>query len=187
MRDLVIWEIAIRIAKADGEAILLSRDQVHSGPLGREEAESAGLLRTAQVDEALEILGLRTPGGDLARSLLEAVWKELHNAGLPIPEEPTLRGVLDFSFESDHSGHVGGTFRFQATTEAGPLRAKAEIKQVAPKEVTVSLSEISLTGRQWESGALFLTVPIDLPTWTTPAEERLAALRETLEDEEDES
>jgi hypothetical protein len=36
MRDLVIWATALRIARRDGAAILISRDDVHAGESGSE-------------------------------------------------------------------------------------------------------------------------------------------------------
>ena len=73
MRDLVIWMVALRVARRDGGAILVSRDEVHTEERGDEEARSAGLLRARSWDEALEQLGRESPAGALARQLLEAV------------------------------------------------------------------------------------------------------------------
>lgn len=50
MRDLVIWEVALRVAKRDGKAILVSRDHVHSDERG-EAAEACGLLRVQSLDD----------------------------------------------------------------------------------------------------------------------------------------
>jgi hypothetical protein len=50
MRDLVIWKVALRVAKRDGKAILVSRDHVHSDERG-EAAEACGLLRVQSLDD----------------------------------------------------------------------------------------------------------------------------------------
>jgi hypothetical protein len=54
MRDLVIWEIALRLSKKHGKAILPSRDEVHSHDRGADEANGVGLLRANSLDEALD-------------------------------------------------------------------------------------------------------------------------------------
>ena len=57
MRDLIIWTIALRLAKTGGGAILISRDEVHAHQRGSVEADAAKLHRAKTCDEALDLLG----------------------------------------------------------------------------------------------------------------------------------
>src|SRR5262245_6138244 len=55
MRDLIIWVTALRLARKDGQAILVSRDEIHTHERGGAEAEEHGLLRARTLDEALDL------------------------------------------------------------------------------------------------------------------------------------
>jgi hypothetical protein len=56
MRDLVIWQVALRIARAEGMALIVSRDPVHVHERGAGEAAAARLYRANNVEEAVEVL-----------------------------------------------------------------------------------------------------------------------------------
>jgi len=101
MRDLVIWALSLRIARESGRAMLVSRDEVHSGNLGKDEASTNGLLRASSLEDALELLGRETPAGSLARTLLAAVWQPLREAGLPITPGVVIRRLERLSFLAD--------------------------------------------------------------------------------------
>ncbi len=56
MRDLVIWQVALRLAAQDGPALIVSRDEVHIHERGEPEATIAQLLRAKSFDDALSVL-----------------------------------------------------------------------------------------------------------------------------------
>jgi hypothetical protein len=132
MRDLVIWAVALRVAKRDGRAILVSRDEVHSHARGDAEAADNGLFRTKSLPDALDLLGRESPASALANSLLAATWKDLRSAGLPIPAEPLNARIAEAAFVTDEEGRRGGTFRFSLDVSEGRLSAKANVRQIDP-------------------------------------------------------
>jgi hypothetical protein len=83
MRDLVIWMVALRVARESGGAVLVSRDNVHVGPAGDEEARRVDLVRRRTMDDALAYFGVATPVGQALLDVLISSWQELKNCGLP--------------------------------------------------------------------------------------------------------
>src|SRR5205809_277713 len=112
MRDLVIWAVAIRLARRDGRAILISRDTVHSDDRGAAEAEASGLLRAEDFDAALDLIGRENPAGAAARAMMDVVWGHLRAAGLPLPAEATSLKVTSLSFIADEEGITRGELSF---------------------------------------------------------------------------
>jgi hypothetical protein len=101
MRDLLIWCICISIARGDGGAILVSRDKIHSGATGQQEADDAGLIRVSGFDAALDRLQIDSPTFSLARRLLTPLWPAFRQAGIPVGDEPVLERVFDAAFVRD--------------------------------------------------------------------------------------
>src|SRR6266853_1826865 len=185
MRDLVIWALSLRIARESGRAMLVSRDEVHSGNLGKDEASTNGLLRASSLEDALELLGRETPAGSLARTLLAAVWQPLREAGLPITTGVVIRRLERLSFLADAAGHTGGTFALVTDAAAsGSLSAWTSIRQVGPHRIAVDLEDITLDGAQWQSGSISLEVDGELPVRWTPTRDRLVALRSVIQREQ---
>jgi len=84
MRDLVIWMIALRLARTRKNVLLVSTEEIHCGPLGDDEAKANGLIRRRTVDAALEFLNVRTPAGELVLKMLTPIWDDLRTAqGMP--------------------------------------------------------------------------------------------------------
>jgi hypothetical protein len=183
MRDLVIWAVAVRTAKRDGGAILVSRDEVHNDELAAAEANAIGLRRAKDFDDALDVLGLLTPVGELAGSVLATVWAALRQAGLPLPDEISLRRVKNAQFRADDAGHVAGSLTFAVPTDQGMLSAVGSVAQARPGIITVELTDIRLDNNSWRSGSLTTTVVGELPRIARPADERLSELRKAIEDE----
>jgi hypothetical protein len=183
MRDLVIWAIALRLARRDRGAILISRDTVHWGTQGRDEADAAGLYRAKNFDEASEILGRETPAGKLARQMLAAVWSEARAAGLPLPEQVSVDRFTDLQFSADDAGNLSGRLGIVVRTSKGQLSARAHISQASPGKVRAELSEIRVGRNPWGSGTMAVTAGGELPQAGHPVEERLADLRRVLEEE----
>lgn len=77
MRDLVIWEIALRIAGSENCAILMSRDELHTHHRGDQEASDCGLIRCDSFERAYELLSIETESGRVIRQLIATVIGEL--------------------------------------------------------------------------------------------------------------
>lgn len=180
MRDLVIWATAIRLARTHGAALLLSRDHVHSGPSGEAEAASAGLLRAKNHDEAAEVLGQKTPAGQLARQVLAVAWPALRDAGLPLPQEVGVQRLSALQFSTDNAGHASGSLGVVVKSDGVTLAGNFELKQSGEGSVSILGSQITLDGAPWKDGTVSLSVEGTLPVVTTPIEKRLVALRGTI-------
>ena len=118
MRDLVIWQLATRLA-AEGGAVLLSRDVVHTHHRGDVDAQRAGLLRTGDFERALEILDLETASGSLVRKLLMTQWEKLKGVGLPLSAGAHIIYIKNPVFQVLESGTTSGTFRIRIADGTG--------------------------------------------------------------------
>lgn len=182
MRDLIIWAVALRIAKQDGGAMLVSRDEVHVDQRGSEEAEAVGLLPVGTFDDALDLLGSISPAGKLATSVLGTVGDALRSAGLPLPEKIPSRQLSDLQFVADDAGHPNTSLRLAVSTTDGLLVGNARIFQAGPWRIQVDLTGLRIGGEQWKTGSLSLTVKGELPKFTRPLSERLPELRNIIEE-----
>jgi hypothetical protein len=177
MRDLVIWAVALRIAKQDSGAMLVSRDQIHVDKRGSQEAESAGLRRASTLDDALDLLGRVSRVGALTRSVLATVWDALKAAGLPLPDDVPSRRFSNRQFAADEQGHANTMLSFEIVTSQGRLACDAHIFQATPVSVQADLKGLSLEGLQWGTGLLSVTANRQLPTIAQPAADRMTDLR----------
>jgi hypothetical protein len=84
MRDLVIWEISLRIAKQFNGAILMSKDKVHIHHRGDKEASEHGLIRCNSFERAKESLGMDTVSAQKIRNLINNVLTDIIASNLPI-------------------------------------------------------------------------------------------------------
>jgi hypothetical protein len=84
MRDLVIWEISLRVAKENSGAILMSRDEVHIHHRGDKEASEYGLIRCNSIERAYESLSIETVSAQIIKKLIGKVWNEIIDSTLPI-------------------------------------------------------------------------------------------------------
>jgi hypothetical protein len=178
MRDLVIWAISIRMAKELGGALLVSRDKIHSGEQGKEEAQASGLSVVPSVGDALKFFKIETPDAKLFIEMLTPVWKDLPGHGLTVPPEVTVLDVRNARFVHGTSGrksalatvHVG-------LAEGGERAALIQLKKEADGCTTVHVFEVG------EDASIAATeaAPLDVPSSPDPAyEERLARLRKVL-------
>lgn len=181
MRDLIIWAIALRVARQHNGAILVSRDKVHSGDLGADEATQANLFRARTLDDALDQLGSASPAATLARAVLAIIWDELKGAGLPLPTDVPLRRFLRLHFVADDEGHANTRLSFEIATTEGKLTGDAHIFQATPSTIQANLTGLALDGQQWGPGSLNLTANHQLPEITSPSTDRLADLRSIIE------
>lgn len=185
MRDLVIWMVSMRIARRDGGAILVSRDEVHTHERGNEEAASANLFRAKHVAEALEILGVEGAPGALVRMLLVPLWNDLRDAGLPLSETPSIRLISNVSFVQGETGVALARFDFRARTDSGrDLRASAEVHRTGEVVSRVIVTEINVDGQKWGAGKIEKQPNRHIRLPGTSADERLEALREIIGESE---
>lgn len=181
MRDLVIWATALRLAARDGGAILLSRDELHNHVRGTDEATEVKLVRMSNVDDLLELLGVESPAGKLARSLLEPIWNDLRTAELPLLPELNLRKVDSAVFRSGEAGIEEADFDFATNTEnSGTLETHIEIAITGDKITEARLREITLDGEPWREGTLTISPNKPVSAQLSRVDERLDALREVI-------
>lgn len=130
MRDLVIWAMALRIAKSEGGALLVSRDKVHSHDRGALEAEAAGLLRALSIEDALQLLHVETPAGQFFGEVFSRAWEALEEAGLGIGRQPRLTSVLHPAFEQSPDGGLeSAEADIEAQSEGARANFHAEIRR----------------------------------------------------------
>jgi len=179
MRDLVIWAVACRLATTHGGALLLSRDKVHSGTLGRAEAEEKRLLRAFDFDEALGMLGVETEAGKIASSFLRAAWTKLRENGLPLREQFAVKTITQPMFIKGEKGIESASFSFScATNDDKRLSGRVTISEVKDAGFRLKISDLLIdnSGQQ----AIDIQVTHQVKGAADDLEERLSALREIL-------
>jgi hypothetical protein len=180
MRDLVIWALALRLAKIDGQAMLISRDETHSDKWGKAEAAAAGLYRARDFDEASETLGLVTPAGTLAREIIKPMLDALEMAGLPFPKELSRIRLSAVTFTTDRDGHVGASVDFAAKAPRD-LTGVMKVFQATPTSIQANLSSLSIDGKPRNPPTITVTAAGALPSSASPVGERLADLKQLIE------
>ena len=180
MRDLIIWAVALRLAKHDSGAILVSRDEVHAHERGSAEANAAKLHRAKTFDEALDLLGSVSPAATLARSVLGTISNELRSAGLPLPQEVPAGRFSSLLFAADEDGRANTNLNFELSTDDGTLSGSILLFQADPAIIGVDLTELRMGGQPWKTGELSITVPGELPKITHPLGERITELRDLI-------
>lgn len=106
MRDLIIWEIAIRTAKGENGAILVSRDPLHIHHRGDQESLEVNLLRFNSFERAMEALDIETPSAKEIKQLLDKVWDRLIASNLPLQDGASLVSVKRPRFRNNENGIV---------------------------------------------------------------------------------
>jgi hypothetical protein len=104
MRDLVIWEISLRIAKENNGAILMSRDEVHTHHRGDKEACECELIRCNSIERAYESLSVETVSAQKIKELIAKVWNEIINSTLPISDGDQVVSIRNPIFIDTKSG-----------------------------------------------------------------------------------
>jgi hypothetical protein len=166
MRDLLIWCTSIDIARADGGAILVSRDKIHAGTAGRHEAEQVGLIRVTDFEAALERLQVDSPAFSLARRLLTPLWPAIHHSGIPVGDEPVLERVFDASFVRDDRGISRARLSARVVGYDGSvIEANVSIEHQDGPGVTVDLDDVMIDGQAYPPQRLVVAsgaVPFDI-------------------------
>jgi len=104
MRDLVIWEISLRIAKENNGAILMSRDEVHTHHRGDKEASEYGLIRCNSIERAYESLIIETASAKKIKELIGKVWKEIIESSLPVVDGGRVVSIKNPIFHDTDRG-----------------------------------------------------------------------------------
>lgn len=123
MRDLVIWEISLRIAKENNGAILLSRDEVHTHHRGDKEASEYGLIRCNSIERAYESLSIETASAKIIRILISKVWKEIIESSLPILDGGQVVSITNPIFHDTDRGSSIVTCNVHFQTGDGKVMA----------------------------------------------------------------
>ena len=178
MRDLVIWAISLRVAKLHGGAVLLSRDKIHTGELGRVEAEAAKLSVVPSVDDALRLFKIETPDAKLFIELLTPLWKELPAQGLAVPAEVSVVDVRNARFVRGPSGALFALATIHVRLESGA--EKAVVVQLRTPPEGPSEVHVFEAGEIASVEASALTSAAAPPAPDRAYEERLERLRKVL-------
>lgn len=93
MRDLVIWEISLRIANDNKGAILMSQDVVHIHQRGDSEAKENQLIRCKSYERAKESLSIETYAAKVIKKLIESVFEKLVASKFPIENSGHIASI----------------------------------------------------------------------------------------------
>jgi hypothetical protein len=119
MRDLVIWSTSIRVARDQGGALLLSRDKIHTGDLGEEEARGVRLTIFDSVEDVLRFFSIETPDAKLFIEMLTPVWSQLPALGVAVPPDVSVSDVRNARFVRGPSGPSFAIASVRVPTETG--------------------------------------------------------------------
>jgi hypothetical protein len=98
MRDLVIWQTALRLAQSHGGGLLISRDVVHTHHRGDEEATAHGLLRADTFSRAEDALNIETDSGRPIKELILSKWVEIVDSALPVHKNGQIISIKEATF-----------------------------------------------------------------------------------------
>jgi len=143
MRDLVIWEIANRIANENNGAILLSRDKIHTHHRGDEIAVKSNLLRCNSFERAYEALNIETVSAKKIKSLLEKIKQELIGSELPIHDNYQIISIEKVKFVNNENGITKASCNIKLNSGTGQeISAKMDIDFFKEESLYVSFSDI---------------------------------------------
>jgi hypothetical protein len=152
MRDIVIWETAYEIAQQQGVAILISRDKIHVGEQGDDEANKVNLRRFKNFNDALEELDVRTPGSREARNLLNMVWDSLVKSPIPIKSDSKVLRVFNIKFKNSNSIISRAEFDLKiSNTDRSTVKCNLTLN-FSKNDIEIIMYNILLNDVQWESG-----------------------------------
>ncbi|MCH8945068.1 MAG: hypothetical protein IH910_09825 [Proteobacteria bacterium] len=120
MRDLVIWEISLRIASPEDCTILMSRDELHTHHRGNSEASNHGLIRCDSFERAYESLSIETESGRVLRQLVSFILDDLiAGDDLPLIVGAQLVSVKRPTFVDTNAGTTIVKAKVKFNTGAG--------------------------------------------------------------------
>ena len=177
MRDLVIWEIAIRIANEEQGSLLISNDELHTHHRGDQDASTVKLLRFNNFERAMEALDIETPSAKEIKQLLDKVWNEMVESDLPLENGASINSIKKPRFMNDEKGvtHAKASLKFN-TGNGKELSALMEMSYIFDIPKLITLREILI-----DSSERMDSVTIELSKIETPDfdyKQRLKDLRE---------
>ncbi len=104
MRDLIIWEISLRIANNNNGAILMSRDKVHTNCSGDKEASECRLIRCNSFERGYESLSIDTVSAIVIKELITKMWPEIIKSDLPIVKGGQIVSIKEPEFIETEKG-----------------------------------------------------------------------------------
>lgn len=119
MRDLVIWEISLRIAKNNNGAILMSRDVVHTHHRGDEEAKEHHLIRCNSFERGYESLSIETFSAKKIKNLINNILDRIIQSELPIVSGGHVISIKNPIFIDTNEGSSVVTYEVQFETGDG--------------------------------------------------------------------
>lgn len=176
MRDLVIWQIALRIAKDDGGAVLLSRDKVHTHHRGDMEAQSHSLIRVENFEEALEALEIVTSSAQKVKQIVEIVWQDVINSDLPLRDGAQLVSVKRPSFVNTSNGTTIVTADLKFRTGGGEIfesKLTCEFVDDNPLQLDFETTDENSQNKKY-------SLTFEVPERANDYSDRLNALQELL-------
>lgn len=178
MRDLVIWIMALRLAQEEGGAVLVSRDRIHTGPAGDEEAHGVGLVRVQDASSALEVDG---PGAVLVALLLHASWSGLTKAGLPLAPKPAWAELKESIFVQGDRGPAQVKATVALTGKEGKVvRARATFFISGGLLESVKLVDVSVADEPFIPATVTVDLGVAIPQPPPESDSRLKALRRII-------
>lgn len=179
MRDLVIWVIALRLAKEHGGAMLISNDEVHTHSRGDNEAHNFNLLRISTIEDACNYFEVETPAWTTVQKIVFKVFYELKEE-LPIIDA-NIRGLDKPKFRYSPHGleYANAIIKLKASNN-GTLKMNFVANLGKNRIDGVHLVDIFLDEKPFEKQDIYIKT--DKPFEMTPYafEERMKSLKEIL-------
>lgn len=151
MRDLIIWEISKRLSTQNSKALLISADGIHNSEMGDEEANMVGLTRVDSIEKALEFLGMETPAGKYVKRILQFVWNQMKNEGVPILDEISNFKIDNESFAQKDNLIVEAKFSLEIeSADKKILKANFDMHTPENKLPVIHIENIIIEGKLWK-------------------------------------
>ena len=178
MRDLVIWNMALRLAKLDNGAILIAKDKLFTHERGDNEASEASLVRVEDIDDAVDYLDDRTVGAHRIRQLLDSVWYELVATPLPLNPEMTHVHIYRVRFTQGEGQVARASAQIQTqTTTGGVLNAEVQFSILENTVTRVALTDVSVPDAVSNLPDVSIECSALVPVEPDDYQQRLVALR----------
>jgi hypothetical protein len=147
MRDLVIWEISLRVAKENNGAILMSRDEVHIHHRGDKEASEYGLIRCNSIERTYESLSIETVSAQRIKELIGKVWNEILDSALPIVDGGQVVSITNPIFiDTDRGSSIVTCNANFHTGDGKELASLLSIEFADDRPFVVDFKDIKING-----------------------------------------
>ena len=148
MRDIIIWEIAYRIASKNDGAILLSMDKIHTHHRGDKDAFKVNLIRCNSFERAYEALNIETASAKKIKSLLVKISHNLIESELPISKSYQIVSIEKPKFINIENGTKKASCKIILNSGTGQkIGAKLNIDFFNEEPFYVHFTEIIVDGK----------------------------------------